>query len=77
MIRFFTLPILLMPVTAAAHPGHIAASGGHDHWIAGAAIALGLGIALWSLLRDRRRGSEQAEADEGESETAEAEAQEG
>ncbi|RMD89788.1 MAG: hypothetical protein D6811_11755 [Alphaproteobacteria bacterium] len=76
MFRLTALPIILSPVAAAAHPGHIATAGGHDHWVAGAAIALGLGIALWNFLRDRRR-SEADEPEEAEPEAGEAEPQEG
>lgn len=68
MPRIFLLAtaVLLAPVPALADPGHIAAAGGHDHWVAGAAIALAAGIALWNTLRDRKRAAgDEAVAEEG------------
>ena len=80
MSRFLTsAAICLAPLPALAHPGHIAASGGHDHWVAGAAIALAVGIAVWNTLRDRRRKEAEAggdASDEAEGEEAETEPQE-
>ena len=63
-----------LPGAAAAHPGHLAAAAGHDHWIAGAAIAAGIGIAAWAILKGRRE-TEAAEAPEGETDEAAEEAE--
>lgn len=63
---FRTIPTLALAVTAApaaAHPGHLADLAGHDHWVAGAAIGLALGIGLWQALKGKKRPSEEAEAE--------------
>ena len=39
---------------ALAHPGHLAAAGGHDHWelLGGIAVlALAVGVAVWARCR--------------------------
>lgn len=51
---------ILVPGTAVAHPGHLAAAGGHDHWIALGAIGLAAGLGLWGILKDRKAGAEAA-----------------
>lgn len=40
---------LLTPLPAFAHSGHLAASGGHDHWLAGGALIVATGIACWRM----------------------------
>jgi hypothetical protein len=40
-----------LPTIALAHPGHLAAAGGHDHWnlLGGLAVlALAVGVAAWA-----------------------------
>lgn len=37
--------LLASGATALAHPGHVAASGGHDHW-----LAIGAGVAALVIL---------------------------
>ena len=41
---------------ALAHGGHLGALAGHDHWVAGAAIGLGIAIAAWGLWSGRPKG---------------------
>ena len=36
---------------AVAHPSHVAASGGHSHWLALGALALASGVAVLGLAR--------------------------
>ena len=43
-----------LPMGALAHPGHLAAAAGHDHWelLGGIAVlALAVGIAAWASRR--------------------------
>ena len=59
----------LIAGTAHAHVGHLGEVAGHDHWVAGAAIGIAIGIGLWGAIKDKAR-SEDAEAEgEGEEET--------
>ena len=46
---FIALSALAVPQTAFAHPGHIAESNGHTHWIAVAALAGVAVIGGWAL----------------------------
>lgn len=55
-------------VPAFAHPGHIAATGGHDHWIAGAAIGAAVAVAAWGALRAWRSRAESTREVESEAE---------
>ena len=55
---------------AAAHTGHVGEVAGHDHWIAGAAIGVGIAVAAWGIVKGRRARKETAAAPEN----AEAEA---
>ncbi|PZX19093.1 hypothetical protein LX81_00793 [Palleronia aestuarii] len=51
----FLLPVafVLLPVPALAHTGHLGALSGHDHWIAGAALGVAAGIAIWKAAKGR------------------------
>ena len=49
---------------AFAHVGHLGEAAGHDHWVAGAAIGIAIGIGLWGALKDRAK--EAASDEEGE-----------
>jgi hypothetical protein len=44
--------LVALPGPAAAHVGHLGEVAGHDHWVAGAALA---GAILAGILADRRR----------------------
>lgn len=57
---------------AAAHPGHWGELAGHDHWVAGAAIAVAGLAAIWGALKGKKPKAEEAEqaADDAEKETA-------
>jgi hypothetical protein len=62
----FASPLLfmLLAAPALAHPGHLAESGGHTHWLALMAVATALvigGVGLVRLLARRGRASEKAE----------------
>ncbi|MFQ5624294.1 MAG: DUF6732 family protein [Paracoccaceae bacterium] len=50
-----------------AHPGHLGTLAGHDHWVAGAAIAAAVLIGLWAALKG---GGGAAGEDEADSEEA-------
>lgn len=63
----------LLPLPVFAHPGHIVAEAGHNHWVAGAAIAAAAGIALWAAWKGRKSRDADDEADEaGEAESDDA-----
>ncbi|KKL97090.1 hypothetical protein LCGC14_1837940 [marine sediment metagenome] len=70
----YCLPALVLPLPAFAHSGHLTDLGGHDHWVAGAAIAIAGGISLWSYLKGKRQ-REEAEG-EGTAEEPDADAAE-
>lgn len=52
------LILIALPGAALAHPGHIAETAGHDHWIAGAAIGLAIAVAVWAALKSRKKDKE-------------------
>lgn len=66
---FFSIPCL-SGGPALADPGHLAAAAGHSHWVAGAAIAIGIGLSLWGALSGGRKETdaeeEAAEGSEGQ-----------
>lgn len=62
-----TILAILAATSAAAHPGHLGAFAGHDHWVAAGAIGLAVLAGLWGALKGR--GGDKAEADEQEAET--------
>ncbi|MBV0910772.1 hypothetical protein KTJ87_00130 [Rhodobacteraceae bacterium ASV31] len=66
-----TTATILAPVAATAHPGHLVEAAGHNHWLAGAAIAAAAAIALAAAIR---RGSRSADA-KSDAEDADAEAE--
>lgn len=58
---------------ASAHVGHLGGFGGHDHWVAGAAIGLAAGIALWGKLKgakDKQADTETEAQADGQEECA-------
>lgn len=54
MRTFFLL--MLTAGAARAHPGHVTEAAGHDHWIAGAAVAAALALAAWQAVRALKKG---------------------
>ena len=58
---FLTIALMLAGQSAVAHPGHLIEVAGHDHWLAGIAIGIGLVGGLWGILRgeDEGAGSEE------------------
>jgi hypothetical protein len=48
---------------AVAHPGHLTELAGHNHWIAGAAIAVAVLISAWAVVQGSRQTRAEAEAD--------------
>lgn len=54
--------VALMPTTALAHAGHLADAAGHDHWVAGAALAAAAAIVVWGALKGKT--ADKAEADD-------------
>ena len=71
-IHVFAL-VIFTPSAAMADPGHIAGLAGHDHWIAGIALAGAAGAALWGIIKG---GKGPEEAREEHEEDPENEAQE-
>jgi hypothetical protein len=49
-----------------AHPGHLIEVAGHDHWLAGIAIGIGLVGGLWGILRGEDEDAESEEEMEEE-----------
>ena len=62
----------IVPTVVSADPGHLAAVAGHSHWVAGAAIAVGVGLSLWGALTGGRAETGDAGDAEGAPEDAEA-----
>ena len=57
-----TLALTMTAGAAQAHPGHLADLAGHDHWVAGAAIAIAILTGIYGAMK----GKTEAEADEAE-----------
>ena len=72
LILLLTLMPLLGPTMAMAHPGHLVDAAGHDHLLAGAAIAIAIGVAIWGALRGRRDDETSDETDETDAEAQDA-----
>jgi hypothetical protein len=51
MTRLVALPFLALATPAFAHPGHLAESAGHTHWLALAAFGGAVAIAVIGILR--------------------------
>ena len=54
MRHLMILTFCLTASAATAHPGHFADAAGHNHWAAGAAIALAGLAVLLGALKDRK-----------------------
>ena len=48
----------IAPCAAFADPGHIIASGGHDHWAAGIALGAAIAVVAWGWLKGRDEDAE-------------------
>ena len=62
MTRLLSLPLIALSAPALAHPGHIAAEAGHNHYVAlgatvSAAAIVVIGIARASIRRRRRQAA--------------------
>ncbi len=65
------LPLMLFPVPALAHVGHLGEVAGHDHWIAGIAIGVAVGVGLWGALKGKKEEEPEEEIEiDGEEEAA-------
>lgn len=62
--------LILTGTAAAAHPGHWADVAGHDHWVAGAAIAVAGLAAIWGALKGKKAKDQTEVEEELEEETA-------
>lgn len=63
---FLTIALMLAGQSAVAHPGHLIEVAGHDHWLAGIAIGIGLLGGLWGILRGEDEDAESEEEMEEE-----------
>ena len=54
---FLTIALMLAGQSAVAHPGHLIEVAGHDHWLAGITIDIGLVGGLWGILRGEDEGA--------------------
>ncbi|KAF0675520.1 DUF6732 family protein [Profundibacterium mesophilum] len=52
------LAALALPTPLLGHSGHLADLAGHDHWVAGAAAGIAIGLSAWAHLKGRRSRSE-------------------
>ncbi|QPM91033.1 DUF6732 family protein [Pseudooceanicola algae] len=69
--RYFPmLGLAVLPLPAAAHPGHLVDVAGHSHWLGAAAIAAAIAIAALKALKGRRK-EEAPEQEAAESEASE------
>ena len=59
-------PLLLTPLPAAAHVGHLGELAGHDHWVAGAVLGAAVLGGLLAGLRGRGARGEAPRKDEAE-----------
>jgi hypothetical protein len=50
MTRLVALPLLALATPALAHPGHLAESAGHTHWLALASFGAAAAIAVIGIL---------------------------
>lgn len=57
------LMLLASAGTAGAHTGHLGELAGHDHWVAGAAIAGAIALAAWQALKGARDDKEETEVE--------------
>lgn len=73
--KFALILFTVLPLPAAAHPGHIATVAGHNHWVAGVAIGAAVAVAVWGLLKGRK-DKETSDGTEANPEDATEEAQE-
>ncbi|WP_417268960.1 DUF6732 family protein [Celeribacter sp.] len=77
MTRVLAFFFALIAAPSFAHPGHIVDAAGHDHWIAGIALGVAAGIAIWGAvtsIKGNKAKAEDASDAEGQadSETQEA-----
>ncbi|MDJ0858619.1 MAG: hypothetical protein QNJ03_06045 [Dinoroseobacter sp.] len=73
MLRHLSVSFLVALCGAApalAHPGHLEALAGHDHWVAGAAIGLAIALGLWGALKGKKDSEAEAEDEDASEEEA-------
>ena len=55
MTRFALTAVFMSASTAAmAHPGHVEAASGHDHYAAVVAIAVAAAVSIYSIVKARK-----------------------
>ncbi len=72
MIRMTFMSLAAMATPAFGHVGHLGEAAGHDHWVAGAAVGLAIGLTIWGALKGRKDPEAEAE-DPGDEEAIEEE----
>jgi uncharacterized membrane protein YfcA len=55
-----SLVVSLAASPALAHPGHIAESGGHSHWLGLLALMAAVGLAAWLAVRTAVRRAQRS-----------------
>ncbi|WP_417242393.1 DUF6732 family protein [Celeribacter sp.] len=67
MTRVLAFFFTLIAPPSFAHVGHLADVAGHDHWVAGIALGIAAGIAVWGAVSGTKEtGAQSADAPEAE-----------
>lgn len=53
MKYILTFLATLVAPAAVADPGHLAGVAGHEHWVAGIALGVAIGLAAWGALKGK------------------------
>jgi len=72
MKHALTVFLVLLPGQVFAHAGHLGELAGHDHWVAGAAIGVAVGVAAWGWLKGKKTDAETTPDDADDTEAQEA-----
>lgn len=72
MKYLLTLILAFIPGQVLAHVGHVGEMAGHDHWVAGAAIGVAVGVAIWGWLKGEKSDEEDSATETDETDAQEA-----